>query len=565
MYQITVEAVRGRHVISGGKQLVCIGNATVHVGDNVWTDGKCVYGHHQTGSESFVPTALEEKPLSAVPILLGGGQYLFYDKGKGLQTVGIGAVHDAMVNQRGGYTFIDLPDILDAERDSEGNIYVIRKGHYALRKVTEYELPNYEIKDYLGAVNVTSEFYPDFNGEPDRVEPGWEPQASEEYIDCMDSYVYSRDRPGEENVPVQITKNGEIIASIDLSTFRDDGMETKVAEYAAEVEESMATDVEEIYPSFRTQPEAFLKGVEIKVASAKVDTSGNYILIVDVSAEQIFFPWIAFESPRYSITAHNVKKNLDSRGGRVRYEHTETLTPVGGMVKAWLHASAKYIRRLKITPKGIETIKAECTASILGPWLHIDSGVSDRETIWHITEREVCDGLSIETAAIHVSPHDSRFLGSWAKDVRGWISGEEIYETSISAVSNDEVIMNTGIEACHLTLYPTRNSGSFAKKVDVEEKKVALPMQDGFYYVPGEGGIKSLYAADGIKLAEEEFSADVNFCACRVSDQSCLVGVHGEKLYYCRDGKLRKIADGLRNYRLRSMDNMSNWMMKGEQ
>ncbi len=564
MYRATVDAVSGRSVIAEGKQLVCIGNEKVRVGSTVWTDGRCVYGHHQTGGESYIPAAQEEKPEAAIPILLGGGQYLFYGKEKGLQPVGIGETHDALVNQRGGYTFLDLPDILDAEQDGEGNIYAVREGNYALRMVTEYELPNYEIKDYLGAVSVTSEFYPDFNGEPDRVEPGWEPQSAEEYIDCIDSYVYSRDRPGEENVPVQITKNEEVIASIDLSVFMEEGMKGKVAEFAAEAENIMASDVEEVYPSFRTQPEPFLKGMEAKVVNAKVDASGKYTLIADVSAEQIFFPWISFESPRYSITAHNVRKNLDSKGGRVRYEHTETLTPLGGMVKAWLHASAKYTQRLKITPDGIEVIRDECTASILGPWLHIDSGVSERDAILHSTAQEACAGFSVEAAANPVSPHDASFLGSWAKTVRGWISGSAVYEISVSAVSNEEYIMNTGIEACHLTLYPTRNSGSFAKKTDGKAKKVALPVQDGFYYVPGEEESATLYEADGTKLAEGEFPPDANFCACRISEQSCLVGVHGAKLYYCRDGKLWQIADDLGNYRLRPLENMKTWMEKGE-
>ena len=75
MYRTKADAVRGRYVLSGGKRLVCIGNAAVSPGDMVWTDGRCVYGHHRTGGAPYIPTAMVDI-VSGLPILLGQ-QYLY--------------------------------------------------------------------------------------------------------------------------------------------------------------------------------------------------------------------------------------------------------------------------------------------------------------------------------------------------------------------------------------------------------------------------------------------------------------------------------------------------------
>ena len=561
MYRARADAVQGRYVLSGGRRLICIGNAAVSPGDFVWTDGRCVYGHHRTCGAPYIPVGQEEEPGIFIPILLSGGQYLFYDIKSGLHAIRNGEVHAAMVNQRDGYTFID-EDVLDAERDNGGNVYIIREGYYALRKVTGYELPNYEIRSYMGAVSVTSVDYPNFVGEPDNAVPG-RAQSAEEYISCFDSAVYSQENPGEENVPVRIVRNGEIIASVNLRPFVEENIAEKVADYASEIEDYMAPDVETVYPSFRTQPDSFLKSIEAKVIAAKVDTGGNYCLIVDVTAEQIFFPWLAFENPRYSITAHNVRKVLNG-GWRYRYEHTESLTPMGGMVKAWLHGSAKYTKRLKITSRGAEIIKSGYTASVLKPWLSIYDGVHEAESTHGINSREAGDGFLMDAYGVSVRPNDSSFKGSWEKDIRGWLSGEEIYEISVSMASNLEFITYTGVEAAHLVIHPSSHPGIFTRKTETAEKRLVLPVQDGFYYVPGEEDSGVLYALDGTKVAEGCFPADGNLCACKVGEQAYLIGVHGEALYVCRDGVLSEITGELANYRLRPLENMESWKKKGE-
>ncbi len=60
MYKARVETVSGTKVRAGGKWLTCIGNKNVRVGDNIWTDGRCVYGNEYTPQQPIVITGKDE-------------------------------------------------------------------------------------------------------------------------------------------------------------------------------------------------------------------------------------------------------------------------------------------------------------------------------------------------------------------------------------------------------------------------------------------------------------------------------------------------------------------------
>ena len=86
MYRAKADSVQGRYVYSGGKRLVCIGNAAVSPGDLIWTDGRCVYGHHSMSGGAIVVTAeTEPERKPGIPVLLGQ-QYLYAFK-EGLEQV----------------------------------------------------------------------------------------------------------------------------------------------------------------------------------------------------------------------------------------------------------------------------------------------------------------------------------------------------------------------------------------------------------------------------------------------------------------------------------------------
>ena len=136
MRQVRVTNVNGRKVQAGGKWLTTIGNNAVSVGDLVWTDGKCVYGHHSDAGGA--PTIIAGKP-EEIPLLIGkyststGSQYGVYNPKKGVNVIRNGEKHDGLINTRSKFALIDNEADAnlyweDINMDAEGNIYGIDSG-----------------------------------------------------------------------------------------------------------------------------------------------------------------------------------------------------------------------------------------------------------------------------------------------------------------------------------------------------------------------------------------------------------------------------------------------------
>ena len=136
MKQVRVTAVNGRKIQANGKWLTAIGNNAVSVGNLVWTDGKCVYGHHSDagGAPTIVGSKAEE-----IPLLIGkysvseGTQYGAYNPRKGVNVFRHGEKHDGLINTRSKFALIDnnTEDKLyweDVSMDADGNIYGIDSG-----------------------------------------------------------------------------------------------------------------------------------------------------------------------------------------------------------------------------------------------------------------------------------------------------------------------------------------------------------------------------------------------------------------------------------------------------
>ena len=130
MRQVRVTNVNGRKVQAGGKWLTAIGNNAVSVGELVWTDGKCVYGHHYDAGGS--PTIIGRK-ADEIPLLIGGSQYGTYNPKQGVNVFRHGEKHDGLVNTRSKFSLIDNNADYglyweDVNMDAEGNIYGIDSG-----------------------------------------------------------------------------------------------------------------------------------------------------------------------------------------------------------------------------------------------------------------------------------------------------------------------------------------------------------------------------------------------------------------------------------------------------
>ena len=137
MRQVRVTAVNGRKVQAAGKWLTTIGNRNISVGDLVWTDGKCVYGHSSTSGGA--PTIIASKP-EEIPLLIGkysydeGNQHGSYSVKKGVKIFGSGEKHDGMINTKNRFALVDNDDDQgrywrDVNMDSEGNIYRMSRGY----------------------------------------------------------------------------------------------------------------------------------------------------------------------------------------------------------------------------------------------------------------------------------------------------------------------------------------------------------------------------------------------------------------------------------------------------
>ena len=77
MYRARADAVSGTRVYAGGKWLQCIGNKNVSVGDYVWTDGRCVYGHLQESEQPKVITSPDDEGIPIIMVF--DGKYCFYN------------------------------------------------------------------------------------------------------------------------------------------------------------------------------------------------------------------------------------------------------------------------------------------------------------------------------------------------------------------------------------------------------------------------------------------------------------------------------------------------------
>ena len=116
MYRVTAEIVSGSKVFAGGKWLKCIGNKRVSVGERIWTDGRCVYGHFQ---EAQQPPVITSGGDEAIPILAGKQCYIFYrDK---LQLIGeLDKEYSLMINDTRGNVLI-YADTTDLKTAKDGD------------------------------------------------------------------------------------------------------------------------------------------------------------------------------------------------------------------------------------------------------------------------------------------------------------------------------------------------------------------------------------------------------------------------------------------------------------
>lgn len=267
MYRARADAVQGRYVFSGGRRLICIGNAAVSPSDLVWTDGRCVYGYHRTGGTPYIPVA--ESPIGGLPILMEDGTRQYFANGKLHPLVaGNGTEPWGFVNNGADYRIFDDTILFDAELDADGNLYTVERGYVAY---------NHLIEDF-------------------------------------------------EFMPTRILRNGETIVDIDLMPYLQEALAD-----TASIVEGIVPSVPESEGRINHGSETKIYYADIQPQSAKVTADGHYCICVIAHGEMERKTWAYDDIGIYPVIgggggAYWVQR---SNGGRARRTRLYLFTDTG--------------------------------------------------------------------------------------------------------------------------------------------------------------------------------------------------------------------------------------------
>ena len=571
MKQVRVTNVNGRKVQADGKWLTAIGNRAAAVGDLVWTDGRCVYGHiSDGGGDSNILTSND----GLVPILSKGNQYAVVDK-NGYSFIDAGESRKGMTHNKSRYSFISDEDVLDADIDGAGNIFTLHSGKYEYKTNIGYFLKNYDIRAYRGDITYTAVHFPntDMTGNRDDIS-FYEP----EYKVCYDCEIPGSGTPTEENVPVAIKKNGAVIANINLrALFPADGLDSEAFQYAEEKENLMAKAGGTPWPPGRPCPEKSLHSHTLKAIGGKVDSQGNWSLIVEETANVTFFPWLSYRNPEWSLEAYNLWAGRIFDSVR-RDTHRENLSIVGGMVKSWFKGTATVTKRYLVTAKGRTRLGKNTKATVDHVRGVLFMQITDGVGRWEIFDGDyeydgddqygsiiLGDCLKVWTYTTHLSiPYQG---GYWWQRADGCImSCIDTLTTTIGWNVQVEYYSNIEVPAyCRIICMDITpgQDGTFTREQNIEPG-VRIPLGDGFYGILDEKGESvTLYNPAGAVIISVPWAWESNISCSSLGRGRYLIGIHGGKLWICSGGEKTEIADKLSNFRLRKMRNISKWKKEG--
>ena len=210
MYRARVQAVSGTKVFADGKCLQCIGNKTFHVGELIYTDGRCAYGNWQIPQQPLVitPPNVEE-----VPILSGKNLYSFAN-GKLKLVVELEKAYQLMINDTKGNVYVydekTGSKIIDNTKERLENANIDKAGNmYYLTRLGEFD----GIYDYAGDIRLLKN-KKEFNSfslisatelqlntvtQPPHVRSQWEADYEEYDYIITGAYLYSNLIENENN------------------------------------------------------------------------------------------------------------------------------------------------------------------------------------------------------------------------------------------------------------------------------------------------------------------------------------------------------------------------------
>lgn len=217
MYRATAEAVSGTRVYADGKWLRCIGNKRVSVGDRIWTDGRCVYGHFQESQQPQVITAapVEDEGIPIVRQISGKNLRLMTFQKNKLKDVAEVRYEEGKLNL---YNYVAGEYVFARELDLEADKWT----NWSLM-INDYRKTAFL---YDEATHLKSNFYgveKSFFTDTELIACNIDKAGNRfDMVIHYESDTTSEDKRIITNKFVQILKNGEVVKSISIQQLIDD-------------------------------------------------------------------------------------------------------------------------------------------------------------------------------------------------------------------------------------------------------------------------------------------------------------------------------------------------------
>ena len=542
MYRTLIASVSGRICTStDGKNLISIGNANINAGDYVWTDGKCVYGNLQEGGGPQI--------LS----IIGGVPLIDNDGGKYVNRQGI--IKEIDCTNPDGYVYanndIDVvlssSSVLDAEisADAEPEIYTIRKKSvlYDVTYSHKFKIPKYFFVGYNNSTSSSSSYSDEANPENNKTSSSSSPEGW-----ITEPFLYDNCLEDSQTIEkIDILKGDKIMRSISaehlISIANNRCM--YIMEKASCLESGGIT-----YPPGRTRPPSMINETMISVKSAKIDCNGNYELIMAATCIGVSTIWRHVITSRWNHDAYDYERHYDAQWlqfhiAKVNTMHTvrhqKNISYTNDNGQFWVFGSATYSAYIKITANRTEVIKEIAYVESQ------DSSAAPNGFIGNMRLGEIKNGN-----VPYVQPGPYGYWDYDSGDCFGWNwNWHQPTEVRYGYYHYDYLVFPAAVMIDALTSNNTR--------IMVQDSLTAVCTIDA----DDSDNTHAIYDGDTLVTKDIIFCATQNLCGCRLNDDDehplYIIGIHGKGYYIVQDGKVIDQGDGLQNYRLRYMKNLSTF------
>ena len=536
MYQTVLRSVNGYTAIgANGEKLQFVGNWYGKAGDTVWTDGNIIFGHSPLRASSMMISPAN----SGIPVLCDNLRGYFSPAGT-WSDYDI-AQKDWIVNNENYFFSGSDSNVKDAAISDKGDLYLATGGEYA--EYQQISRNDYCKVRILSSSAPMQKYYKHDTG-------GWFDVInyfSKRQVVIEDGGVYSFGiDSNDRTAPVEIYKNNELISTLDLSSFVKD-LHSKFRDFPEKLEEANRGLHYNIY----CQDEGLITSLTVRVYGLSLDKEGklNYHIFGNVygyfelnvvfgslsyqkefvdktigwsGADVLWFPY-GFSC---LYTVNQEKINSHSYGNLQTTGNFPQDAVAAISYKSDGHHVGESVKKVEVN---IDFSTQSESSNIVLP---LDNGYCSIDkyglvAFYDTDSKLIASNVIVDEdyCYVEVDHYDA------GKD--GW----DIFEGFV--VAGRQLIVNYKI---------------YTPDGKITEKKADLSTLD------------TDVDADGIPLMDGYYTRDANgalvpFCfkplLKKLSDNVYLFGTHGGKLYIKTKSGIQEIGDGLKNFRLEVLNDIS--------